>query len=165
MRKKTPKILFVPLIAAALILPPLLVPSVIGVSGINRVHHEINVESGRLRVTRSIYWIPVSKNVEESPVSTLVFTKEDTNPTAAWCPVRSVSPGTRAPARTYPWTPAIAFLARSDDMWKTQKLDDEEKATAANEILQLWRDPRFTPNAMNYLLAWGGTRSANKAQK
>ena len=62
-------------------------------SGINCWQDEIDLNSGRIRYTRYLLWLPVTRSVRDSPLTIALSPDDWTNPGEDWQPVVTLSPG------------------------------------------------------------------------
>ena len=76
--------------------PLLLVLSLFGLfpwSGVNCWENEIDITSGRIRETRYLLWMPVTRSVQDSALTNVLSANGRKNSEADWHPVVTLSPG------------------------------------------------------------------------
>ena len=154
---------------AILAIPPaLLFLSLFGLfpwSRINCWESEIDLNGGRLRHTRYVLWLPVSRAVRDSPLTQALAPGDRSNLGEDWQPVVTLSPGWRHSPH-YRYHGAIHQIRSLEISWEFGKMTPEARRETARVVLRLWqREGGYMP-AEDYLeKVWERAREADQAGK
>ena len=118
-------------------------------SGLNCFMLEVDIESGRTRTTRSLFWLPVRRAVADTAF-TRALKPEDLNEPSDWRPVSLTSPGVRhSPHFVFH---AAAWQVRELELiWGMVETPVETRRAQALEVRRLWRERGNDSNAGEYL--------------
>ena len=124
------------IVAAVILLPPLLVPKVSPWSEINCCHQDINVKTGQARYSRLLWFITISQRIEDTPLSlALQGETVDVSTVEAWHRVNTFSPGIHHSPH-YRYHGAL-FQAHQIEMIDS---DPKHQKEIARDILSAWQE-------------------------
>jgi len=126
-------------IVAVLLLAPLLVPILLPWTGINCEHQEINIKTGQVRYTRSLWYITIFERVEDTVLSQAmkgeIIDAADIKP---WHRVNTYSPYLKHSPH-YIFHSALAQVNQIKQFAPIAKLTPVQKQQIAKEILTAWQ--------------------------
>jgi len=121
-------------------------------SPIHCTHHDVDIHSGRVRLTRHLFWVRVHESIEDSAL-TMALRPEDFSATAPeWHHSVTFSPGLRHSPH-YTFHSAIAQIRQLESAWRLGDFTPTARHASAKRILQLWQQTGDDDGAKPYLLA------------
>jgi hypothetical protein len=129
---------------------PMVVPVFSPWSGINRRVQEIDVISGRLRETRSLFWIPIKRKITTTRLSEAVAGDPRAAGVPRWELVNTFGPYTRhSPHHIY--HSAISQVQMLGMVWEEYEFDAGRRRSTALGLLGAWRKGASDSKADEYL--------------
>lgn len=141
------------LITLAAIPPGLLVLSFLGFfpwSGVNCLEDEIDINSGRIRKTFYLLWVPVQRSVTDSALTKAVAPETGSGSKADWQPVVTLSPGLHYSPH-YRFHGAIHQIRELELCWEAGKMTAAARRETAKNVLHLWRQTGRYHRAGEYI--------------
>lgn len=126
-------------VAAGLLLAPVVVPIFMPWSPINCEHQYINIKTGQARYTRCLWFVTVSEKIKDTPLSLAM--QGDTVDVAdikAWHRVNTFSPGVRHSPH-YIFHSALHQARQMEMLVSLKKMTPERKKEIATGILTAWQ--------------------------
>lgn len=121
-------------------------------SPINCTHKDVDIHTGRVRLTRYILWLCVHESVEDSAL-TKALLPEDLSATAPeWHHAVTLSPGL-GHSPHYIFHSAIAQIRQLELAWSLAEFTPAARRASARRILQLWEQTGGDDGAKPYLRA------------
>ncbi len=155
-------------ISVAAILLGMLVLSLFGLfpwSGINCTQSDIDLNSGRIRYTRYLLWLPVTRSVQDSALTRALSPEDRKNPGEDWHPVVTLSPGLHHSPH-YRFHGAIHQIRELEISWEFGKMTPEARNETARQVLRLWHQAGSYFPAGDYIQrVWVRAREAEKSGK
>jgi hypothetical protein len=137
--KKRWVLIAVGVIAAGLLLLPLVVPLLIPWTEINCRHDDINIKTGKVRYSRYVWFVKVSEEIRDTPLSlALKGEMVDVADIPAWQRVNTLSPGT-GHSPHYFFHAALYQANRFELISSLQNFSPDRKREAAKAILTSWQ--------------------------
>jgi len=138
-------------LAAGVLLAPFVVPIFAPWSEINCEHQDINIKTGQARYSRSLWFVKVSEQIKETPLSLALRGETvDVADIEAWHRVNTFSPGVRHSPH-YVFHSAL-FQARQMEMIDTLlQPTPKRKREIARAILTAWQKSGQTSGADEYI--------------
>lgn len=145
---------FATTIAIILIAAPFIAPAW---SPINCQHEEIDLDTGRARYTRILYWIPITTEIKHTPISEALGVDNLETRRGDWHRVNTFSPGVRHSPH-YIYHGALSQAETLGIMWKVQHYTPEARRETASRILVLWKQSGRYSGADDYISQLLGLR-------
>jgi len=124
----------------------------------------VDIHSGRVRLTRYIFWLRVYESVEDSAL-TRALQPEDFSATAPeWHHAVTLSPGL-GHSPHYRFHSAIAQIRQLELAWSLAEFTPAARRASAKRILQLWQQTGGDDGAKPYLRALDNLAFAGSSQK
>lgn len=146
----------------------LLVLSLFGLfpwSGINCTQGDIDLYSGRIRYTRYLLWLPVTRSVQDSSLTRALSPEDTTGSREDWHPVVTLSPGLHHSPH-YRFYGAIHQIRELEISWEFGKMKPEARRETARQVLRLWHEAgSFFPAGDYIQRVWERALEANKTGK
>jgi len=121
-------------------------------SPINCTHRDVDIMSGRVRLTRYIFWLPVHESVEDSALTRALQSDVLTAATPQWHHAVTLSPGLRHSPH-YIFHSAISQIQELELVWKLTEFTPAARRASARRILELWQQGGRDDDANPYLNA------------
>jgi hypothetical protein len=134
-------------------------------SQLNCTRHEIDIYTGRTRVIRYLYFVPLVCQVRESTISRAAGYDAYDDTTATWRPYRTLSPGqTSSPTQSF--DSVTTQMDDVDNAWAIGQFSDDARRVSARRILSLWQSSGQAVGADQYIarlqeLAWRQLENGN----
>ncbi len=108
-------------------------------SPINCTHHDVDIHSGRVRLTRYLFWLPVHESVKDSALTKALRPEDLAAVTPEWHHAVTLSPG---PGHSphYIYHSAIAQVRQLELVWSLAEFTPDARRASAKRILQLWQE-------------------------
>jgi len=134
-----------------ILLSVLIVPLFLPGPGINCRYQEINIKTGQARYSRILWFIKISEQVEDTPLSlTLQGEVVDVNNITAWHRVNTLSPGLRhSPHHVFHG--AFAQAATLEAVLEMHNASELQRKDAAKGLLSIWQESGNYFAAHDYL--------------
>lgn len=149
------------LIAAAAVLAcaPFVVPIFSPWSRINCREYEIDILSGRKRISRYLYGIPVQRRIEHTIISLQLPMLVSPGRTPRWQPVNTFGPYVRHSPH-YIYHSATFQIRELGLIWDYHEFDTARRQSSARALLHEWQTTGSDTSADSYLI-----RLANEAEQ
>jgi len=133
-------------VLAAVLLPPVVVPMAKPWTEINCRHQDINIKTGRARYSRYLWFVKISEEVRDTPISVALEGKViDVADIKPWHRVNTFSPGLRHSPH-YRFHGAFAQARKMEMTFELIDANSEERCEIAESILKLWQtEGRYFP--------------------
>ena len=145
--------------------PVLLALSLFGLfpwSGVNCWQNDIDINSGRIRQTRYLLWVPVQSSVTDSALTRAVSPEATTDPRADWQPVVTLSPGLHYSPH-YRFHGAIHQMQELEFSWEFGKMTQAAREKTARQVLRFWQQTGSYGRAAEYIQSvWERAQDAEK---
>ena len=135
-------------------LAPFVVPVFSSWSRINCREQEVDVLSGRRRDTRYIYWVPVSREVTNTPLSEALSSEFLKTALPRWEPVNSFGPYNRHSPH-YIYHEAFSQIRELQLIWTEFEFDAPKRRESAQGLLREWQTAGGDSSADDYLREQG----------
>jgi|LauGreSBDMM110SN_4_FD.fasta_scaffold12493_2 hypothetical protein len=137
MRKNT-KILISLIFLMAVVFP--LISPFVGMAWkpINCRYEDIDLETGRIRYTTMVYWIPISRRIEHTSISEVLGVADLYKATGDWRRVNTFSPGVRHSPH-YSFHGVLSQIQILKMTWELENFDAKNRKESARELLRLWK--------------------------
>lgn len=133
-------------------------------SPINCTHHDVDIHSGRVRLTRYVFWLRVHESFEDSALTKALRPEDYAATKPEWRHAVTLSPGLgHSPHYTY--HSAIAQIRQLELAWSLAEFTPAARRASARRILQLWQRAGGDDGAKPYLLALDNLALADNADK
>ncbi len=146
----------------------LLVLSLFGLfpwSGINCTEGDIDLNSGRIRHTRYLLWLPVTRSVQDSALTRALPPEDRTNPGEDWHPVVTLSPGLHHSPH-YRFHGAMGQIRELEICWEFGKMTPAARRETARQVLRQWQQAGDDYPAGKYIQAvWERAQAAEQSGK
>ena len=128
-------------LAAVLVLAPIVVPFFRPWSEINCRNEEINIKTGQARYSRSLWFVRISEQIKDTPLSLALHDETvDVKGIPAWHRVNTFSPGPGAGHSPHYIFHAALWQANQMEMIASMRaLTPEQKRDAARAIMTAWQ--------------------------
>lgn len=134
-------------------------------SSVNCWQDDIDINSGRIRHTQFLLWMPVSRSVQDSALTNALFPEERTGSGANWHPVVTVSPGLHHSPH-YQFGGTITQIQDLEICWEVGKMTPAARRETARHVLGLWQQTGNYGRAGEYIQSvWERAREAEKKEK
>jgi hypothetical protein len=120
-----------------LVLFVLFVMPAFGFERMNAELQEVDLSSGKTRITRFVCYLPISRNEQETVISRSLPWK-GAKP-SRWVPVNLFAAGNRVSPH-YAFHSTINQIERIEAAWSLSNFDTEEKAEFSKRLLQAWQN-------------------------
>lgn len=134
----------------ALLLAPFIIPLFLPWSRINCREQEVDILTGLTKHTRYLYWIPITSNVRNSPVSDAIFKSPPANHTPQWKSANTFGPYTQHSPH-YIYHSAISQMRNLQLIWEMYEFDPEKRKESALGLLHEWQKTGNDSSADDYL--------------
>jgi hypothetical protein len=131
-------------------------------SPINCTHHDVDIQSGRLRLTRYIFWLRVHESFEDSALTKALRPEDYAATKPEWRHAVTLSPGLRHSPH-YIYHSAIAQIRQLELAWSLAEFTPAARRASAKRILQLWQQTGGDDGAKPYLRALDNFALADNA--
>lgn len=121
-------------------------------SAINCTHQDIDITSGRVRVTRYVLWLRLRDSVEDSALTTALRAGDYATAKPAWHHAVTLSPGLRHSPH-YKFHSAIAQIRHLEVVWSLAEFTPAARRASARRMLHLWQEDGNDAGANGYLRA------------
>lgn len=121
-------------------------------SPINCTNHEVDIQSGRTRFTRYLFWIPIYQSVDDSALTRALRPEDVAANTPRWRCAVTLSPGL-GHSPHYVYHSAINQIRVLEVLWSAGAFTPAARRASAKRVIQLWRDSESDEGAERYLLA------------
>lgn len=135
------------ILAFILIAAPFLAPAW---SPINCRRQDIDLDTGRARYTRMLYWLPISTEIKHTPISKALGITDLESRQGDWRRVNTFSAGVRHSPH-YFYHSALSQAQTLGAMWEVQQYTPEAQKETAARILNLWKRRGRDSGANDYL--------------
>lgn len=135
------------ILAVFLIVVPFLAPAW---SPINCQHQEIDLDTGRALYTHMLYWVPITTEIKDTPISKALGISDLESRQGDWHRVNTFSRGVRTSPH-YIYHSALSQAQTLGTMWKVQQYSPEAQRETAANILSLWKRSGRDSGANDYL--------------
>lgn len=146
----------------------LLVLSLFGLfpwSGIDCTQSDIDLNSGRIRYSRYLLWVPVTRSVQDSALTRALSPEDRSKPGENWHPVVSLSPGLHHSPH-YRFGGVMVQIRDLEISWEFGKMTPEARRETARQVLNLWQQAGDYFRAGRYVQAvWERALEAEKTGK
>ena len=140
------------LLAAALVLLPLILPIFFPWSEINCRHQDINIKTGQARYSRCLWFITISERIADTPLSQALQGQTiDVAPIKAWHRVNTFMPGAAHISPSYRFHGALSQADQMDRIAQMLELTPQQRQKVARAILTTWQESGQTRTASDYL--------------
>jgi len=148
MRRKT-KILISLIFLMAVVFP--LVSPFVGMawSPINCRHEDIDLETGRIRHTTMVYWMPISRKFEHTSISKVLGVVDLYRASGDWHRVNTFSPGVRHSPH-YSFHGVLSQIEKLKLVWELEDFDATNRKESARALLYLWKMSGSDSNTDGY---------------
>ncbi|SHI61126.1 hypothetical protein SAMN02745181_0495 [Rubritalea squalenifaciens DSM 18772] len=119
-------------------------------SPVNCRHEEIDLDTGRVRYTRMLYWIPVRTEIYHTPISEALGVTDLKSRAGDWQRVNTFSPGVRYSPH-YIYHSALSQTQTLAMMWELQQYSHDARKEAAATVLKLWKTSGRDSGADDYI--------------
>jgi hypothetical protein len=133
-------------------------------SPLNCTHHDVDIHSGRVRLTRYIFWLRVQESVEDSALTKALRPEDFSAPAPEWHHAVTLSPGL-GHSPHYIFHSAIAQIRHLELAWSLAEFTPTARRASAKRILQLWQQTGGDDGAKPYLRALGNLALANSSER
>ncbi len=133
-------------------------------SPINCTHHDVDIHSGRVRLTRYIFWLRVHESVEDSALTKALRPEDYAATTPKWHHAVTLSPGL-GHSPHYAYHSAIAQIRELELAWSLAEFTPAARRASSKRILQLWQQTGGDDGAKPYLLALDGLALADGSDR
>jgi hypothetical protein len=123
-------------------------------SGVNCWENEVDIQSGRIRYTRYLLWLPIDQSIHNSALTEALSAEERTDTHAEWHPVVTLSPRVHHSPH-YRFHAALFQIRELELCWDYGKFTPAARRASGNRILQLWRETGSDSRAKEYIRAIG----------
>lgn len=119
-------------------------------SPINCRYQDIDLDTGRARYTTMIYWIPVSRDIKHTAISSELAEADLNVRDGSWRRVNTFSPGTgHSPHHLF--HSALHQVKQLEMIWDLEDHDGQTRKTSAKEVLRLWQESNRDSGADDYI--------------
>ncbi len=133
-----------------LICAPFVVPLFSPWSRINCQEFEIDLVSGRKRVSRFFYGIPVRREIEDTQLSLAIRLAEESHQKARWEPVSTFGPYVHHSPH-YVYHSATGQIRQLGMIWDFFEFDSAQRQATGMGLLHEWRSTGSDRTARAYL--------------
>lgn len=119
-------------------------------SPINCWRQEVDIHSGRIRYTRYLVFIPVSRRIDKSALSRVLQSEDLRDSHPEWRPVITLSPGVRNSPH-YSFHSAIAQIRELEAVWQAGGFAPAAQRSSAKRVLELWQEEQSDHAVSTYL--------------
>lgn len=134
-------------------------------SGINCWQDDIDLNRGRIRYTRYLLWLPVTRSEQDSSLTKALSSEDRTESSEDWQPVVTLSPGLHHSPH-YRFHGAIHQIRELEISWEFGKMTPEARRETARQVLHLWHQTGDYFQAGKYIQAvWERALEAEKTGK
>jgi hypothetical protein len=131
-------------------------------SGLNCWQDDIDITSGRVRHTRYLLWVPISRSVRDSALTKTLLLADRTGAPADWHPVVTLSPGLHHSPH-YRFHGAISQIRQLEICWEFGKMTPVARRKTAWHVVRLWQQTGSYFRADDYIQAvWERALDAEK---
>jgi hypothetical protein len=113
------------------------VPYFVPWTELNCQHQDLDIHTGRSRITNFIAFCKISERIEESPISRAIPREFVERATPKWERVNTFSPGLRYSPHYY-FHGSFSQISLLAGKWEAAKVDESTRRTMAMHILALW---------------------------
>ena len=156
------------LLLLATVLPALYALSLLGLfpwSGLNCWQSDIDINSGRTRYTRYLFWISVTRSVRDSALTNALSSEDLAGQVPDWHPAVTLSPGLRHSPH-YRFHSAIHQIRELEICWDFGKMTPAARRKTPRRVLRLWQQTGGYMRAEDYIQAvWGRALEAHEIGK
>jgi hypothetical protein len=139
------------MVAAVLVLPPLVAPLVVSWSRINCRCEDINIKTGQARYARWLWFIKVSERIEDTPLSLALHGETvDVASIRPWHRVNTLSPGVNYSPH-YVFHSALHQAQQLERIAAVLDLPPERQREIARAVLTSWQRSGRDSAADEYL--------------
>jgi hypothetical protein len=114
---------------------------------VSRTNYEVDIRSGRIRLTHFFLTRQTSQQIEESPISKLL-PPPTTQPDWHYVVTSELGSNVRA---HWNFHGAIAQMSRLETLWLMTRFTDDAKREVARNVLNLWQDSGSYFDAGTYI--------------
>jgi hypothetical protein len=134
-------------------------------STINCTQSDIALNSGRIRHTRYLLGIPITRSVQASALTRALSLEDTANLEEDWQPVVTLSPGLHHSPH-YRFHGAMGQIRELEICWEFGKMTPEARGQTARQVLHLWHQTGNYFQAGRYIQAvWERAVEAEKSGK
>lgn len=138
-------------VAAGLLLAPLIVPVFVPWSAINCQHQDINIKTGQARYSRCLWFVKISEETKDTPLSAALQGElVDVADIKPWHRVNTFSPGVHYSPH-YVFHGALYQANQMNMICTLHDLAPERKREIAKTILALWQNTGRDSGAEEYI--------------
>ena len=120
-------------------------------SGVNCSTADIDLQSGRIRYTRYIFWHPIRSRIWDSALTKALRPSDLPDGPPDWHPTTTWSPGVRHSPH-YHYHASLTQVRDLEMFWRFTGADQEARRVDALQVLKLWRKIGCS-GAERYLMA------------
>jgi hypothetical protein len=120
-------------------------------SRLNCWQYDVDIQSGRMRCTRHLLFLPIKQSVEDSALSKLIESA-DVKPSPDWHSVMTLSPNVHHSPH-YAFHGAMSQFGQLERVWNMGGFTPEVRKAAAKAVLELWQKNGSYFEATRYLNA------------
>ena len=121
-------------------------------SPVNCWHRDIDIQSGRIRFTRYLFWMPIDQRIEDSSLTKALRGSDTAETAPEWRRVLTFSPGLRHSPH-YRYHSAIAQVRELEMALSLATFTSETRRPSARRVLRLWQESGEDRGARDYLRA------------
>ena len=121
-------------------------------SPINCWHYEVDIQSGRMRYTRYLAFVPISQRIDESALSRALQPDDLRDSQPDWRRALTLSPGVRNSPH-YVFHSSIAQIRELEMVWQAGEFTPAAQRSSAKRVLELWQKGHSDNAAEPYLRA------------
>lgn len=141
--------IIVTIILAVLVLAPLILPAILPWSKINRKHEEISIVTGQMRITRHVWFLPVSCQIRDTYLSK-TYTVSDVSAGNQWYAVNTSSPWWRHSPH-YAFHSALAQVKQLELILEMNNASRDQCVAAMKGLLSAWQESGDDSQAQIYI--------------
>lgn len=130
---------------------------ILPLSPIHCEHQDIDLNTGRARITQMRFFIPVSVRYEHTSISEAIGIADLLSPTGDWKRVNTFSPGNRISPH-YSYHGSLSQAHNLGSIWEDSEFTDDAREEAARTVLRLWRESGRHSGAEEFLNRLGEWR-------